>query len=135
MIRTTLKHCIVSPFKSTNESEDEKYAQIYTEALEFGINQIRGGDKTKSDNFYKMLQDHLISSDWTDDLQEYIIYMDYIMFDFIQHQHQMSYLDVKNLVFSRDLQTNNEGVKQLIVKVVNQLKWTNKNLQRLMLKF
>ena len=59
-----------------------------------------------------MLQDHLINSDGTDDLQEYMIYMDYIMFDFIQHQHQISYLDVKNLVFSRDLQSNNEDVKQ-----------------------
>lgn len=56
VIRTTLEHCIVTPFKNLDEgfsaSDKQRYTKIYCEGSDFALDQIRGGDQNAQDNFY-----------------------------------------------------------------------------------
>ena len=57
MIRYTLQHCIVTPYsdKLMNEEDKIKWCDIYTNALQFGVKQIRGDGTKSGDAFYKLL--------------------------------------------------------------------------------
>lgn len=63
MIRTTLQLCTVTPFNVDgvlSSSEKENYSNVYCEASNFGLSQIRDRVTTTADNFYNLLKKFLI---------------------------------------------------------------------------
>ena len=72
------------------------------------------------DSFTSLLKNHLLEQDGTDDLQEYLIYMDYLLFDSILQKHNIASLKMKTVLCAESL-LEEKAVSVQIQKVVDTL--------------
>jgi hypothetical protein len=89
-ISKAMRFSLSSPFTYNGGKTDDEIAKIYLEANDFALNMITSGytknDNKEARNNFKSI---LIEAVGTDDEQDKLIVLDYLLIDYVYHQYAM----------------------------------------------
>ena len=94
--------------------------EAYEKGIKFALKMIKGlesgGDEVAEkpkDNFSLLLMNDMIGRNGSESFTDYILYIDYMMFDYIYHSYDIKKLKMKTIISAKDL-FNEEPISECI---------------------
>ena len=109
-IRRALRFSMSSPFKYDRKKNEKTIEELYTSSMSFGLKQL-----TESKLFNESLEEQGI------DEQDKLIYLDYLVIDFLRENHGINSNEFKSAVSTYNLLDKKPAMNQIEL-VVNQFK-------------